>query len=142
MIFTKSKHWELVGIRNSDDDCCSKNPPIYIKMTSFLPFIRQTIIRDKSSELSTVVCTCQCPQGSDQGIAYTNVETINGCIDACKALPTNTCTRSNTYACRGTHCAYSSDYLFGGENNDPGVFTRLNDNQYQVRCSSIVYDQL
>ncbi|CAF1054771.1 unnamed protein product [Rotaria sordida] len=60
-------------------------------------------------QAETYTCTCQCPYGVSQGIAYTTTYSTQGCVSACIAAP-NTCTAYNTYACLGSSCAYSSSY--------------------------------
>ncbi len=55
-------------------------------------------------------CFCQCPHGSSPGFAYTTENTTEACVRACIASPFNPCVASNTYACLGTDCAYSSSY--------------------------------
>jgi hypothetical protein len=56
-------------------------------------------------------CTCQCPYGSEQGMAYASQNSSAACVDACRVAPDNPCNSGNTYACLGTDCAFSSSYL-------------------------------
>ena len=56
-------------------------------------------------------CTCQCPYGSDQGVAYASQNSSAACVDACRMAPGNPCNSGSTYACLDTDCAFSSSYL-------------------------------
>ena len=56
------------------------------------------------------ICKCECPRGVDSGYAYSIVNSLHGCVEACQAVPTNPCNRLNTFVCLGTSCAYTSTY--------------------------------
>ena len=68
---------------------------------------------DNSSDATAVrlPCFCQCPYGTDQGLAFTKQNSSEACVDACRVVPSYDCTWSNTYACRGTECAFSTSYM-------------------------------
>jgi len=55
-------------------------------------------------------CFCECPAGSNEGIAYPTEESAEACVQACQAVPSNPCDDTNTYACLGTNCTYSDSY--------------------------------
>ena len=57
------------------------------------------------------LCSCQCPYGSNQGWAYTSSNYPDACVDACISVSSNPCRRSNTYACLGDSCVYSTQYI-------------------------------
>ncbi|CAF0869291.1 unnamed protein product [Adineta steineri] len=63
-----------------------------------------------TTQASRYTCSCQCPRGSNSGYAYSTVNSLAGCVNACKAVSSNPCISSNTYACLGTDCAYSDSY--------------------------------
>jgi hypothetical protein len=61
------------------------------------------------------------------------VYTAFACVDACKAVLTNPCNSSNTYACLGTNCAYSTNTGYSLTGNSPNieVFTWSNGDRYE-----------
>ncbi len=76
-----------------------------------------------------IKCSCQCPRGSDQGSAYTTVYSAKACIDACTAVPMNSCVRSNTYACLESNCVYSTDYSLTDNSPSVNLYTLINSNR-------------
>jgi hypothetical protein len=109
MVFTAAKRWELVGVTSYGFGCAKYHSGVYTRITAFLTFIH-TILNDTSSRLPTTTCTCECPRGFNQDIAYTTEYSAEACLEACIDVSSNPCTSSNTYACLGTHCVYSDSY--------------------------------
>ncbi|CAF1130561.1 unnamed protein product [Adineta ricciae] len=72
-------------------------------------------------------CSCQCPYGSIQTSVYTSNNSPEACVRACIASPFNPCISSNTYACLGTNCMYSSLY-------DSPVVTNTIVQRFQCTC--------
>ncbi|CAF0892955.1 unnamed protein product [Adineta steineri] len=70
-----------------------------------------TLVLSTTTQASRYNCSCQCPRGSSSGYAYSTVNSVEGCVDACKAVSSNPCLSSNTYACLGTNCTYSDLYI-------------------------------
>lgn len=58
-----------------------------------------TTTTTKAPSRPVYTCDCQCPRGTDSGKAYTYGSTAKDCYNACIAVASNPCTRSNTYAC-------------------------------------------
>ena len=138
MIFTESKQWELIGITSYGKGCAGTYPGVYTRMTAFLTWIQQ-FVNKTSPQPSTHRCSCECPRGSNPSTAYTTVYTAFACVDACRAVLTNPCDSSNTYACLGTNCAYSTStgYSLTGNSRNIEVFTWSNGDRYEMRCSQI-----
>jgi secreted trypsin-like serine protease len=122
MVFTDSKRWELIGITSygGGDVCATEYPGVYTRITAFLTWIQQSI-NNISSQPSIYRCSCECPRGSNPSTASTTVNTAFACVDACKAVPTNLCNSSNTYACLGTSCAYSTSTGYSLTGNIPKI---------------------
>ena len=72
-------------------------------------------------------CSCQCPYGSVQGSVYTSNNSPEACVRACIASPSNPCISSNTYACLGPDCMYSSSY-------DSPIVTNTIVQRFQCTC--------
>ncbi len=132
MVFTDSKHWELVGITSYGRGCATEYPGVYTRITAFLTWIEQ-IVNNSSSQSSNLRCSCECPRGSNPSTANTSVYTAFACVDACKAVRTNPCNSSNTYACLGSNCAYSTNTGYSLTGNSPNieVFTWSNGDRYE-----------
>ncbi len=132
MFFTDSKQWELVGITSYGKGCATKHPGVYTRITAFLTWIEQ-IVNSTSSLSSSHRCSCQCPRGYNPSTAYPTVYTAFACVDACKAVLTNPCNSSNTYACLGTNCAYSAStgYSLTGNNPNIEIFIWSNGDRYE-----------
>ncbi|CAF1091394.1 unnamed protein product, partial [Adineta ricciae] len=67
------------------------------------------------------------PYGSIQTSVYTSNNSPEACVRACIASPFNPCISSNTYACLGTNCMYSSLY-------DSPVVTNTIVQRFQCTC--------
>ncbi len=134
MLFADSKQWELVGITSYGKgyDCATEHPGVYTRITAFLTWIQQ-IVNSTSPQPSSHRCSCECPRGSNPSTAYTSVYTVFACVDACKAVLTNPCDSSNTYACLETNCAYSTSTEYSLTGNSPNieVFTWSNGDRYE-----------
>ena len=126
MMFTRSKRWELVGITSYGIGCAKPTyAGVYTRLTAFHTFILG-IINTTLSE-----CSCQCPRGSPEGITYTTTRnSVEACIDACRAVPRNPCVGLNTYACLGSRCTYSISYSFDNNKTDERVCTLSNGDRY------------
>lgn len=61
-----------------------------------------------TSPAPLVRCSCECRYGSTRSFVYTRENFTEGCVRACTTIPVDTCDSSNTYACLGTECAFSS----------------------------------
>jgi hypothetical protein len=110
MVLTASKQWELIGLvsyAKSNPD--PQSGDAYTLIAPFLQFI-QTNIRKPSIHPTKLNCSCQCPRGFDSGYADNIINSLDACLFACIAMPSNPCTDSNTYACLGTNCTYSNFY--------------------------------
>jgi hypothetical protein len=143
MVFTKSKQWELIGITSYGIGCATGKPGVYTRITAFLTWIQQ-FINNTSSKPSIHMCSCECPRGSHWTTVYTTIASAFACVDACKTVLTNPCNSSNTYACLGTNCAYSTNtgYSLTGNSPNIGVFTWPNGDRYEIRCSQISGDRV
>jgi uncharacterized protein YutE (UPF0331/DUF86 family) len=80
-------------------------------------------------------CSCECPRGFNQGIAYTTEYSAEACAEACIDVSSNLCTSSDTYACLGTNCVYSIDYSLHNNRASFKVFTWPNGDRYEMSCS-------
>jgi V8-like Glu-specific endopeptidase len=125
MIFTESKHWELIGITSYGADCAEETPGIYTRITAFLSFI-QTMINNTSSERRTPICTCQCRHQNELEFICTRENSTEACVAACKDVSWNGCVSSNTYACNETNCTDSTSYLLSDNNIYNGICIWLN----------------
>jgi hypothetical protein len=135
MAFTASKRWELVGITSYGYNCTNiKHAGVYTRITPYLTFI-DTVINDNSSKIPIATCSCQCPRGSHQGLAYTKGNSLEACIHACKTVPLTSCISSNTYACLGLNCAYSRGYSLCNNSTYYGVHISADGDRYEMGCS-------
>jgi hypothetical protein len=108
MLFTSSKRWELIGVTSFGWGCANaKFGSIYTRVTAFRGFIER-ITNNISKTSIAATCSCQCHRGSNQGFAYTTETSSQSCVNACKAVPENPCVATNTYACPGINCVYST----------------------------------
>ena len=125
MMFTRSRRWELVGIKSYGDGCVKPtHAGVYTRLTAFHTFI----LTISNTTLSK--CSCQCPRGSPQGVAYTTSNSAEACIDACKAVSLNPCVSSNTYACLGISCGYSIAYSFDNNKVNERAYLWPNGDRY------------
>jgi secreted trypsin-like serine protease len=131
MVFTDSKQWELIGITSYGKGCAEKHPGVYTRITAFITWIQQ-YLNSTLLEPSSHACSCECPRGSHPSTAYTTISSAFACVDACKAVLTNPCESSNTYACLGTSCAYSTStgYSLTGNSPNVGVVTSSTSGRY------------
>jgi len=108
MTLKASKQWELTGLASFIHS--NATPQSGNGFTLIAPFIQfiQTHIYKSLTDPNMINCSCQCPRGSDSGYAYSTVNSLDGCVDACMAVLSNPCTSSNTYACLGENCTYST----------------------------------
>jgi hypothetical protein len=132
MVFTNSRRWELIGITSYGDGCATEYPGVYTRVTAFLTWIQQ-FVNNISSSSSSHRCSCECPRGSKPSTAYTTVNTASACVDACKAVRANRCNTSNTYACLGTSCTYSTSTSHTPPIISPNfsIFTWSNGDRYE-----------
>jgi hypothetical protein len=110
MVLTASNQWELIGVSSFGGG--TANPHFgsgYTRITSSIAFIQENLHRTSMSP-TAIICSCQCPRGTDSGYAYSTVNSLAGCVQACMAVTSNPCTMSNTLACLGSKCAYTVSY--------------------------------
>ena len=111
MAITPSKQWELVGIVSYGRGCGNHEySGGYTRVAAYEEFI-QSVMNGTYIKPISRQCTCQCPHGDNQGVAYTSETSSEGCVSPCIASSASRCTRYNTYACLGTNCTYSSAYI-------------------------------
>ena len=111
MATTPSKQWELIGIVSYGRGCGNHEySGGYTRVAAYEEFI-QSVMNGTYIKPIPWQCTCQCPYGAHQGVAYTSKTSSEGCVAACIALSASRCTTHNTYACLGANCTYSSAYV-------------------------------
>ena len=111
MAITPLKQWELVGIVSYGRGCGNHEySGGYTRVAAYEEFI-QSVMNGTYIKPISRQCTCQCPHGDNQGVAYTSETSSEGCVSPCIASSASRCTRYNTYACLGTNCTYSSAYI-------------------------------
>jgi hypothetical protein len=110
MVLKVSKRWELIGLASFTK--LNANPQSSSGYTLIAPSVRfiQTHIHKPSIYPTILNCSCQCPRGFDSGYAFSTINSLDGCVNACMAVSSNSCSSSNTYACLGADCTYSNSY--------------------------------
>jgi hypothetical protein len=110
MVLKASKQWELIGLASfSRYSRILQFGSGYTLVAPFVQFV-QTHIHKPSIHPTILNCSCQCPRGFDSGYAHSTINSLDGCVNACMAVSSNSCSTSNTYACLGTDCTYSKSY--------------------------------
>ena len=110
MILRSSRQWELIGVASiMQRNASNLSGSGYTLVAPYVQFI-QSYLNSSTVPLTTIKCSCQCPQGFNLGNAYTHTHSLTACVDACKLVHSYRCTKSNTYACFGSKCVYSDYY--------------------------------
>jgi secreted trypsin-like serine protease len=113
MHFTKAKQWELVGITSYGSSNCTLpvKPGVYTRVSAYHNFIKSVITSTYKPPVNILyTCECQCPYGTDSGVAFTLTYSAESCIDACISLLSNPCLPRNAYTCLNLTCIYSNSY--------------------------------
>ncbi len=113
MQFTAENLWELVGITSYGNPNCTlpHRPGAYVRVSVYHNFIKSVIQNTYTPPVNrSYTCECQCPYGTDSGVALTSTNSAESCIRACISISSNPCSSRNTYACLNSSCIYSSSY--------------------------------
>jgi secreted trypsin-like serine protease len=113
MQFTAENRWELVGITSYGNPNCTlpNRPGAYVRVSVYHNFIKSVIQNTYTPPVNKLyTCECQCPYGTDSGVALTSTYSAESCIRACISISRNPCSSRNTYACLNSSCIYSSFY--------------------------------